>query len=83
MLGVRKVQEHLVDEVQSVYRTQGAPIHDKHIEIIIRQMLRRVTVIESGDSDLLAGDLVDRLSYEARTARSSPRAAPPPRVVRC
>ena len=65
VLGVRRVQEHLVDEVQSVYRTQGAPIHDKHIEIIIRQMLRRVTVIESGDSDLLAGDLVDRLSYEA------------------
>ena len=55
VLGVRRVQEHLVDEVQSVYRTQGAPIHDKHIEIIIRQMLRRVTVIESGDSELLAG----------------------------
>ncbi|GAA3618740.1 DNA-directed RNA polymerase subunit beta' [Microlunatus ginsengisoli] len=69
VLGVRKVQEHLVDEVQSVYRTQGAPIHDKHIEIIIRQMLRRVTVIESGDSDLLAGDLVDRLSYEAANRR--------------
>ena len=66
VLGVRRVQEHLVDEVQSVYRTQGAPIHDKHIEIIIRQMLRRVTVIESGDSDLLAGDLVDRLIYEAQ-----------------
>jgi DNA-directed RNA polymerase subunit beta' len=65
VLGVRRVQEHLVDEVQSVYRTQGAPIHDKHIEIIIRQMLRRVTVIESGDSTLLAGDLVDRLAYEA------------------
>jgi DNA-directed RNA polymerase subunit beta' len=65
VLGVRRVQEHLVDEVQSVYRTQGAPIHDKHIEIIIRQMLRRVTVIESGDSNLLAGDLVDRLAYEA------------------
>jgi DNA-directed RNA polymerase subunit beta' len=69
VLGVRRVQEHLVDEVQSVYRTQGAPIHDKHIEIIIRQMLRRVTVIESGDSDLLAGDLVDRLSYEAANRR--------------
>ena len=58
---MRRVQEHLVDEVQSVYLSEGAPIHDKHIEIIIRQMLRRVTVIESGDSDLLAGDLVDRL----------------------
>ena len=66
VLGVRRVQEHLVDEVQSVYRTQGAPIHDKHIEIIIRQMLRRVTVIESGDSNLLAGDLVDRLIYEGQ-----------------
>ncbi len=69
VLGVRRVQEHLVDEVQSVYRTQGAPIHDKHIEIIIRQMLRRVTVIESGDSELLAGDLIDRLSYEAANRR--------------
>ncbi|SER14154.1 DNA-directed RNA polymerase subunit beta' [Microlunatus flavus] len=64
ILGVRRVQEHLVDEVQSVYRTQGAPIHDKHIEIIIRQMLRRVTVIESGNSNLLTGDLVDRRAYE-------------------
>ena len=66
VLGVRKVQEHLVNEVQSVYRTQGAPIHDKHIEIIIRQMLRRITVIESGDTNLLVGDLVDRLTYESR-----------------
>jgi DNA-directed RNA polymerase subunit beta' len=69
VLGVRKVQEHLVDEVQQVYATQGAPIHDKHIEIIIRQMLRRVTVIESGDADLLAGDLVDRLTYEAQNRK--------------
>ena len=69
ILGVRKVQEHLVDEVQMVYRTQGAPIHDKHIEVIIRQMLRRVTVIESGDSKLLTGDLVDRLRYEAENRK--------------
>ncbi|MDR1449817.1 MAG: DNA-directed RNA polymerase subunit beta' [Propionibacteriaceae bacterium] len=64
--GVRAAQEHLVDEVQQVYRTQGAPIHDKHIEIIIRQMLRRVTVIESGDTQLLPGELVDRRSFEAQ-----------------
>ena len=84
VLGVRKVQEHLVDEVQSVYRTQGAPIHDKHIEIIIRQMLRRVTVIESGDSDLLAGDLVDRLTYEAAEPQGRRRGRQPGlRVVRC
>ncbi len=63
--GVRRVQEHLVEEVQQVYRTQGAPIHDKHIEIIIRQMLRRITVIESGDTNMLPGELVDRNSYES------------------
>ncbi len=67
--GLRKVQEHLVEEVQAVYRTQGAPIHDKHIEIIIRQMLRRVTVIESGDTSLLPGELVDRKTFEAENRR--------------
>ena len=55
ILGVRKAQEHLVDEVQEVYRSQGVAIHDKHIEIIVRQMLRRVTVIESGDAEPAAG----------------------------
>ena len=64
--GVRKVQEHLVEEVQKVYATQGAPIHDKHIEIIIRQMLRRVTVIESGDTEMMPGELLDRQIFETR-----------------
>jgi len=68
--GLRKVQEHLVEEVQAVYRTQGAPIHDKHIEIIIRQMLRRVTVIESGDTTILPGDLVDRALFETENRRA-------------
>jgi DNA-directed RNA polymerase subunit beta' len=67
--GVRAAQEHLVDEVQQVYRTQGAPIHDKHIEIIIRQMLRRVTVIESGDTSFLPGELIDRPHFEAENRR--------------
>ena len=84
MLGVRKVQEHLVDEVQSVYRTQGVPIHDKHIEIIIRQMLRRVTVIESGDAEPAARRPGRPARVRgARTVGSSPRAARRPRVVRC
>lgn len=65
ILGVRKVQEHLVEEVQKVYQTQGAAIHEKHIEIIIRQMLRRITVIESGDTNLLPGDWADRAAYES------------------
>jgi DNA-directed RNA polymerase subunit beta' len=61
--GVRAVQLHLVDGVQGVYRSQGVPIHDKHIEVIVRQMLRKVTVVEHGDTDLLPGELVDRLKY--------------------
>jgi DNA-directed RNA polymerase subunit beta' len=69
ILGVRKAQEHLVDEVQAVYRSQGVSIHDKHIEIIVRQMLRRVTVIESGDARLLPSDLVDRASFEQENRR--------------
>jgi len=69
ILGVRKAQEHLVDEVQAVYRSQGVSIHDKHIEIIVRQMLRRVTVIESGDTNLLPSDLVDRIRFEEENRR--------------
>ncbi|GAA5144569.1 DNA-directed RNA polymerase subunit beta' [Nocardioides marinquilinus] len=69
ILGVRKAQEHLVDEVQAVYRSQGVAIHDKHIEIIVRQMLRRVTVIESGETNLLPSDLVDRVLFEEENRR--------------
>jgi DNA-directed RNA polymerase subunit beta' len=69
ILGVRRAQEHLVDEVQAVYRSQGVSIHDKHIEIIVRQMLRRVTVIESGDTNLLPSDLVDRTKFETENRR--------------
>ncbi len=61
--GVRAVQQHLVEGVQGVYRSQGVPIHDKHIEVIVRQMLRKVTVVEHGDTDLLPGELVDRSRY--------------------
>ena len=61
--GVRAVQQHLVGGVQGVYRSQGVPIHDKHIEVIVRQMLRKVTVVEHGDTDLLPGELVDRSRY--------------------
>ncbi len=64
ILGPRQTQMHLVDEVQKVYRQQGVSIHDKHIEVIVRQMLRRITVIESGDADLLPGRLVERGQFE-------------------
>ncbi|HWJ82400.1 MAG TPA: DNA-directed RNA polymerase subunit beta', partial [Nocardioides sp.] len=69
ILGVRRTQQHLVDEVQEVYRSQGVSIHDKHIEIIVRQMLRRITVLESGDTNLLPSDLVDRVKFEEENRR--------------
>ena len=69
VLGQRAVQQHLVGEVQNTYRSQGVSIHDKHIEIIVRQMLRRVTIIETGDSELLAGDLVERGKFESENRR--------------
>jgi len=64
ILGVEAVRKYLVAEVQKVYRSQGVTIHDKHIEVIARQMLRRVLVTSSGDSDLLPGELVDRFDFE-------------------
>jgi len=64
VLGPRATQKHLVDEVQEVYRSQGVEIHDKHIEVIVRQMLRRVTVLDSGDTQLLPGELVERGRFE-------------------
>ncbi|QKW28923.1 DNA-directed RNA polymerase subunit beta' [Streptomyces seoulensis] len=69
ILGQRAVQVHLVGEVQRVYNSQGVSIHDKHIEIIIRQMLRRVTIIESGDAELLPGELVERSKFEQENRR--------------
>jgi DNA-directed RNA polymerase subunit beta' len=69
ILGVRRAQEHLVDEVQEVYRSQGVAIHDKHIEVIVRQMLRRVTLIDSGDAELLPGELAERSRFEEENRR--------------
>ncbi|MCT2150720.1 DNA-directed RNA polymerase subunit beta' [Dermabacter vaginalis] len=63
ILGPRAVQKHLVDEVQKVYVSQGVDIHAKHIEVIVRQMLRRVTIVASGDTKLLPGDLVENAAF--------------------
>jgi DNA-directed RNA polymerase subunit beta' len=67
--GPRAVQVRLVQEVQEVYRSQGVSIHDKHIETIIRQMLRRVNVLESGETELLPGELVERARFEEENRR--------------
>ncbi len=62
--GVRAVQDYLLQEVQRVYRLQGVEINDKHIEMIVRQMLKKIRIEDNGDSDFLPGTLVDILEYE-------------------
>jgi len=62
------VQMYLVEEVQKVYRSQGVNINDKHIEVIVRQMLRKVMIDQPGDTGMLPGELIDRFEYEERNA---------------
>jgi DNA-directed RNA polymerase subunit beta' len=67
--GSTAVELYLVDEVQKVYKSQGVEIHDKHIELIVRQMLKKVRVDTNGDTELLPGQLVDRVALERENAR--------------
>jgi DNA-directed RNA polymerase subunit beta' len=67
--GPQELQEHLVNEVQEVYRLQGVTINDKHIEIIVRQMLRKVRITEPGDTSFLWGEQVDKLEFEEENQR--------------
>jgi len=69
VLGREAVQQHLVDEVQKVYRSQGVNINDKHIEVIVRQMLSKVRTDSSGDTELVPGELINRRQYEEVNAR--------------
>jgi DNA-directed RNA polymerase subunit beta' len=67
--GPQELQEHLVNEVQEVYRLQGVTINDKHIEIIVRQMLRKVRITEPGDTTFLWGEQADKLEFEEENER--------------
>jgi DNA-directed RNA polymerase subunit beta' len=69
ILGKEAVQRYLVDEVQKVYRSQGVNINDKHIEVIVHQMLTKVYIDSSGDTELVPGELVDRFQYEDINAK--------------
>lgn len=70
VLGVKELAKYLVDEVQEVYRLQGVKINDKHIEVIVRQMLRRVRIKEVGDTNLLIDDQVERYVFEEENAKA-------------
>jgi DNA-directed RNA polymerase subunit beta' len=69
ILGPFKVQEYLLDEIQEVYRMGGVEINDKHIEVIVRQMLQKVRVVDAGDSPYLEGDLIDKFRFIDENAR--------------
>jgi hypothetical protein len=64
------VQRYLVDEVQRVYRSQGVNVHDKHIEVIVRQMLRKVRIDMPGDTEMLPGEMVERFAFSEVNART-------------
>ena len=64
--GIKELARYLVDEVQEVYRLQGVKINDKHIEVIVRQMLRRIKVVEPGDTDFLIGEQVEKWAFEEK-----------------
>jgi len=75
--GPQELQEHLLNEVQEVYRLQGVEINDKHIEIIVRQMLRKVKITDPGDTTLLWGDQIDRLEFEGENERVTAKGGKP------
>ena len=83
VLGEKELARWLVDEVQEVYRLQGVKINDKHIETIVRQMLRRVRVVEVGDSSFLADEQVEKFVFEEENQRVETPAGARPRASRC
>jgi len=77
--GREACQLYLLDEVQKVYRSQGVAIHDKHIEVVLRQLLRRILVRATGDTELLPGELVDRFEFEDINAEVAKKGGRPAR----
>ena len=78
VLGERELAKSLVDAIQEIYRLQGVRIHDKHIEVIVRQMMRRVLVTEVGDSDFLIGEQVEKWRFQEETERVLSDGGTPP-----
>ena len=75
--GLRAVQDYMIQEVQRVYRLQGVEINDKHIEVVVRQMLKKIRIEENGDSDFLPGTMVDTLDFEDTNERLIPEGKEP------
>ena len=75
--GIEALADFLVNEIQEVYRLQGVPINDKHIETIVRQMLQKVEILEPGDTGLLKGDHLDKLEVDEENAKAEARGGRP------
>ncbi len=80
--GVKGVQDYILEQVQSVYRSQGVEINDKHVEIIVRQMLKKVRVENAGDTNLLPGELVDMVTFQDESAKAMANGGRPALVKR-
>ena len=77
VLGIEELASYLIDEIQDVYRLQGVKINDKHIEVIVRQMLQKVEIVDPGDTTFLIGEQVDRLEYEVVNAAAEAESLEP------
>jgi DNA-directed RNA polymerase subunit beta' len=71
VLGVEELASYLVNEIQDVYRLQGVKINDKHIEVIVRQMLQKVEIVDPGETTFLAGEQIDRDEFEEANAKAA------------
>ncbi len=81
VMGVEALAEYLVNEIQDVYRLQGVPINDKHIETIVRQMLQKVEVVEGGETGLLRGDQLDKVEFEEIQEKTIAEGKTPAKVI--
>jgi DNA-directed RNA polymerase subunit beta' len=77
IMGIEALADYLIDEVQDVYRLQGVKINDKHIEVIVRQMLQKIEILDSGESTLLKGEHVDKQEFDEENARAIARGGRP------
>nr|MBR6777924.1 DNA-directed RNA polymerase subunit beta' [Clostridia bacterium] len=80
--GVKGVQDYILEQVQSVYRSQGVEINDKHVEIIVRQMLKKVRVENAGDTNLLPGELVDMVTFQDESMKAMQNGGKPAQAKR-
>ena len=83
VLGIEALADYLINEIQEVYRLQGVPINDKHIEVIVRQMMQKTEVLEPGDTTFLVGEQIDRHDFEEENDRVREDGGDPARAAPC